>query len=326
MDTGTHIVMGLALAGIATLDPVVAESTAATTSVMIGTIIGSQIPDIDTVLKLKNNAVYIRNHRGITHSIPAVLLWPIALTAIIYPFFPETNVLHLWLWTFIAVFLHVFVDIFNAYGTQALRPFSSKWVALGVINTFDPYIFGIHVIGLLIWALGANPGYTFISIYAILFIYYILRFIAQRRVMKEVKQMIPDATEIIIAPTMKFKQWRIAVMNKHQFFVGRAIDSKVCILDQFNRVPVPETPVLEAAKKDKNLSAFLSFSPVYRWEIDEYDDYYEVRFIDLRYRSNDYYPFVAVVQLNHQLDILTSYTGWIFSEEKLRKKLEIIPG
>lgn len=318
--------MGLALAGIATLDPVVAESTAATTSVMIGTIIGSQIPDIDTVLKLKNNAVYIRNHRGITHSIPAVLLWPIALTAIIYPFFPETNVLHLWLWTFIAVFLHVFVDIFNAYGTQALRPFSSKWVALGVINTFDPYIFGIHVIGLLIWALGANPGYTFISIYAILFIYYILRFIAQRRVMKEVKQMIPDATEIIIAPTMKFKQWRIAVMNKHQFFVGRAIDSKVCILDQFNRVPVPETPVLEAAKKDKNLSAFLSFSPVYRWEIDEYDDYYEVRFIDLRYRSNDYYPFVAVVQLNHQLDILTSYTGWIFSEEKLRKKLEIIPG
>lgn len=326
MDTGTHIVMGLALAGIATLDPVVAESTAATTSVMIGTIIGSQIPDIDTVLKLKNNAVYIRNHRGITHSIPAVLLWPIALTAIIYPFFPETNILHLWLWTFIAVFLHVFVDIFNAYGTQALRPFSSKWVALGVINTFDPYIFGIHVIGLLIWALGANPGYTFISIYAILFIYYILRFIAQRRVMKEVKQMIPDATEIIIAPTMKFKQWRIAVMNKHQFFVGRAIDSKVCILDQFNRVPVPETPVLEAAKKDKNLSAFLSFSPVYRWEIDEYDDYYEVRFIDLRYRSNDYYPFVAVVQLNHQLDILTSYTGWIFSEEKLRKKLEIIPG
>ncbi len=318
--------MGLALAGISTLDPVVAESTAATTSVMIGTIIGSQIPDIDTILKLKNNAVYIRNHRGITHSIPAVLLWPIALTAAIYPFFPETNLLHLWIWTFIAVFLHVFVDIFNAYGTQALRPFSSKWVALGVINTFDPYIFGIHIIGLLIWALGANPGYTFISIYAILFIYYILRFIAQRKVLKEVKKMIPDATEIIIAPTMKFKQWRIAVMNKHQFFVGRAIDSKVCILDQFNRVPVPETPVLEAAKKDKNLSAFLSFSPVYRWEIDEYDDYYEVRFIDLRYRSNDYYPFVAVVQLDHQLEILTSYTGWIFSEEKLRKKLEIIPG
>lgn len=326
MDTGTHIVMGLALAGISTLDPVVAETSVTTTSVMIGAIVGSQIPDIDTVLKLRNNAVYIRNHRGITHSIPAILLWPLAIIAVVYPFFPETNLFHLWIWTFIAVFLHVFVDIFNAYGTQALRPFSSKWVALGIINTFDPFIFGFHVIGLIFWAFGAHPGYTFLVIYAILIIYYLLRFRARRKVYKEVQKLIPDAKEIIIAPTMKFRHWRIAVMNKHQFFVGRAANSDITIIDQFNRVPVPETPVLEVAKKDKNLSAFLSFSPVYRWEIDEYDDYYEVRFIDLRYRSNDYYPFVAVVQLDPDLNILTSYTGWIFSEEKLRKKLDIIPG
>ena len=41
---------------------------------MLATIAGSNIPDIDTVLKLRNNAKYIRNHRGITHSIPAVIL------------------------------------------------------------------------------------------------------------------------------------------------------------------------------------------------------------------------------------------------------------
>lgn len=318
--------MGLALGGLSTLDPVVAGSAATATSVMIGTIVGSQAPDIDTVLKLKNNAVYIRNHRGITHSIPAVLLWPIAITAIIYAFFPEGSLLHLWLWTFLAVFLHVFVDIFNAYGTQALRPFTTKWIALGVINTFDPYIFGLHVLGLVIWAFGAHPGYTFLAIYAVLVAYYIIRFITQRKVLHEVKMLIPDATEIIISPTMKFHQWRIAVMNQHQFFVGRAHNNKVKILDQFDRVKVPKSPVIEAAKKDKNLSAFLSFSPVYRWEVDEYDDLYEVRFIDLRYRSKGHYPFVAVVQLDLDLNIKSSYTGWIFSEEKLRKKLEILPG
>jgi len=140
LDTGTHVVMGLALGGLATLDPVVVEHSQTATSVLIAVIAGSQIPDIDTVLKFKNNATYIRNHRGITHSIPAVLLWPLVIVGILYPFYPESNLLHLWLWTFLAVFLHVFVDIFNAYGTQALRPFSSKWVALGVINTFDPYI------------------------------------------------------------------------------------------------------------------------------------------------------------------------------------------
>ncbi len=325
LDTGTHIVMGLALGGLATLDPVVVEHSHTATSVLIAVIAGSQIPDIDTVLKFKNNATYIRHHRGITHSIPAVILWPLVIVGVLYPFFPEANLLHLWLWTFLAVFLHVFVDIFNAYGTQALRPFSSKWVALGVINTFDPIIFGIHVVGLILWGFGFDPGYTFSVIYVILVGYYIIRFLARRKVYKKVSMMIPDATEIIISPTMRFHQWKIAVMNEHQFFVGRSENKQVKILDQFNRVEVPQTPVLNAAKKDANLSAFLSFSPVYRWEVDEYDDYYEVRFIDLRYRSKDYYPFVAVVQLNLDLDIKTSYTGWIFSEQKLRKKLDIIP-
>lgn len=325
MDTGTHVVMGIALGGLATLDPVVAGSSATAASVLIGTIVGSQIPDIDTVLKLRNNAIYIRNHRGVTHSIPAVLLWPLVLLAFIYPFFPDANLLHLWGWTFAAVFFHVFVDIFNAYGTQALRPFSSKWVALGVINTFDPIIFAIHVAAIIIWVLGADPGYTFLGMFVIIFAYYLLRFRAQRKVLMEVKKLIPDATEIIIAPTMKFHQWRIAAMNRGEFFVGRALGYHVEILDVFKRVPVPETPVLEAAKKDKNLAAFLSFSPVYRWELDEYDDYYEVRFIDLRYRSNGHYPFVAVVQLDLDLTPFSSYTGWVFSEQKLRKKLSIIP-
>ena len=202
MDTGTHVVMGFALGGLATLDPVVADGSAAT-CVLLATIIGSQAPDIDTVLKLKNNAVYIRNHRGITHSIPAVITWPLLISGALYLFFPEVNLLHLWLWTFLAVFLHVFVDIFNAYGTQALRPFTAKWVALGVINTFDPFIFGIHVVGLILWGFGVHPGYTFSVIYAIIVVYYIIRFAERRRVHQKVLMMIPDATEIIISPTIK---------------------------------------------------------------------------------------------------------------------------
>lgn len=135
MDTGTHIVMGIALGGLAAADPVVASHPATMTAVFAGTIIGSQIPDIDTVLKLRSNAIYIRHHRGATHSIPAVLFWPLLITAVLGLIMPSANILHLWLWTFLAVFLHVFVDIFNSYGTQALRPISNRWIALGVINT-----------------------------------------------------------------------------------------------------------------------------------------------------------------------------------------------
>jgi inner membrane protein len=77
-------------------------------------------------LKLKNNATYISHHRGITHSIPFTILWPILLAFIIYVIFPHIDVTHIWMWAQLAVFLHVFVDIFNSYGTQALRPISNK--------------------------------------------------------------------------------------------------------------------------------------------------------------------------------------------------------
>lgn len=325
MDTGTHLVMGFALGGLATLDPVIAENTVNSHSVLLATIIGSQIPDIDTFLKFRNNAVYIRNHRGATHSIPAIILWPLLITTVAGLLIPGVNLLHLWLWTFLAVFLHVFVDIFNAYGTQALRPFSSKWVALGIINTFDPFLFILHVIGLVIWAFGANPGITFIFIYVIAIFYYILRFVEQWTVKKAVLKILPNAEKIIIAPTMRYIKWRIVAMTDTKLFVARAERRTITILDEYERVPIPENEVIKKAKEDKNISAFLSFSPIYRWELEEFNNGYEVRFIDLRYRSKGHYPFVAVVQMNKNLTITGSYTGWIYSKEKLRKKLDVAP-
>ncbi|HWO74672.1 MAG TPA: metal-dependent hydrolase [Bacillus sp. (in: firmicutes)] len=325
MDTGTHLVMGVALGGLASLDSVVTSSEPTATAVMIAALVGSQAPDVDTILKLKNNALYIKHHRGITHSIPAVFLWPTAITLTLLAFFPNADWLHLWGWSFLAVFLHVFVDIFNAYGTQALRPFSKKWVALGWINTFDPFIFGIHLVGIILWILGAHPGYTFLVIYAVLVVYYILRFRSQQKIKKTISKQFPELKMVIIAPTIRFYQWRVAIIDHDHFYVGKAFKDKLMIYDQFKRLPFPEKQILSAIQEDENVSAFLSFSPAYRWEMEEEDDKIEVRFIDLRYRKDGHYPFVAIVHLDRDLNIISSFTGWVYSEEKLRKKLEILP-
>ncbi|QGH33426.1 metal-dependent hydrolase [Gracilibacillus salitolerans] len=321
MDTGTHITMGIALGGIATLDPIVQQDTTLFTAVMIGTIIASHAPDFDTVLKLRDNATYIRHHRGITHSIPAVIFWGILISSIIYLFVPEVSFIHLWLWTFLAVILHVFVDIFNAYGTQAYRPFTKKWVAHGFISTFDPYIFSLHVIGIIAWLLGANPGYTWLMIYFIIVLYYIKRYIDKREIVKMIHKNFPHVEQIATSPTIKQNIWRIALTTDQHFFVGRVKDGHIEIDDKFYRVPLPDDPIMNFAMKDKNISAFLSFSPIYRWEINMYDDFTEVRFIDLRYRSEGHYPFVAVVQIDDNMRVMNSYTGWVFSEEKLQDKL-----
>jgi len=316
--------MGVAISGLALSDVVVAADPITTTAVFTGVIVGSLIPDIDTVLKLRSNAIYIRHHRGITHSIPAVILWPLLITLLLSFIMPGAALMHVWAWTFLAVFSHVFVDIFNSYGTQALRPFSRHWVAIGVINTFDPVIFILHLIALCVWALGVAPVYPIVTLYSIIFLYYLLRFALKSAVKKAVAHTIPDATEIIIAPTIRFLQWRVAASSETNHYVGRAYGRSITIYDRFKKEPIPDFPEVLAALEDSNVKAFTSFSPIYRWEMTKIGDLCEIRLIDLRYRNKGHYPFVAVAHVDKSLNVVNSYTGWIFSEEKLSKKLNFI--
>ncbi|WP_062052160.1 metal-dependent hydrolase [Bacillus sp. JCM 19034] len=324
MDTGTHVVMGIALGGLATLDPVVANDPLLPTAVIAATIIGSQAPDFDTILKLKNNAVYIRNHRGVTHSVPALFTWPLLITGGITLFTGTENWHTILLWSLIAVFLHVFVDIFNAYGTQALRPFSHKWIALGVINIFDPFIFISHLVALFLWFSGYPPGPTMLILYCVLIVYYSWRALAKRHVVKLAKSAHPDASHIFVSPTINWSQWHVVIRTPSMLYVTECKSGSFEYFEKYAFDPIPDTPVLNAAKQDANLGAFLSFSPTYRWEIVEKDNVTEVRFVDLRYRSKGHYPFVAIVQLDEDLSIINSYTGWVFSEEALQKKLNIV--
>ncbi|ADC50218.1 MULTISPECIES: metal-dependent hydrolase [Alkalihalophilus] len=323
MDTGTHVVMGIAIGGLATLDPNVSGDPTMQSAVMIAAIIGSQAPDFDTVLKLKNNAVYIRNHRGITHSLPALLVWPVLLTAGITLFMPGVEWLTIFLWSLLAVVLHVFVDIFNAYGTQALRPISNRWIALGVINIFDPFIFFMHLGAIAMWAFGSHPGITFLLLYVVLALYYIWRIYEKQKVVKHARRLHPNATHIFVSPTIRWNQFHLVIRTPTTLYVAESRDNQINFFEKYSFDPIPDDPVINAARKDKNLAAFLSFSPTYRWEVEMKDDLTEVRFVDLRYRSKGHYPFVAIVQLDDNLNILSSYTGWVFSEETLQKKLNL---
>lgn len=322
MDTGTHLVMSVAISGLALADPVVASHPVTFSAVAAGIILGSQAPDVDTILKLRNNAVYIRHHRGITHSIPAVIIWPLLITLVLHLLVPAADALHIWLWSFGAVALHVFVDIFNAYGTQAVRPFSKKWVALGIINTFDPIIFALHIVAIAAWLFGAPPVPTMSTLYIVLIGYYIVRIWLHRAVINAVKSTVPDAEEVILSPTRYFLQYRVVANSKTHHYVGRAYGRSITIYDQFHIEPLPKTPLFDAVLTDQNFQSFVSFSPIYRWEMRTLPNgLQEVRLIDLRYRSNNRYPFVAVAHVNEAYEIIRSYTGWIFTEEKLQSKL-----
>lgn len=178
-------------------------------------------------------------------------IWPLLISSVLYLLFPAATFIHLLLWTFIAVGLHIFVDIFNAYGTQAVRPFKETWVAFGFINTFDWFIFGSHVVAIAAWLLGSPVLATFVTLYVILALYYVARFVTQRMIKHAVQNLIPDSEEIIIASTIHFFQWRVAVTTKDHYYVGRAFKRNISIYEKFDRLPVPDNEIIRLRKKIK---------------------------------------------------------------------------
>ena len=225
-------------------------------------IVGSLIPDGDTVLKLKDNATYISHHRGITHSIPFTILWPILITFLIFTFFSGTNPFHVWMWAQLAVFLHVFVDIFNSYGTQALRPITNKWIQLSVINTFDPIIFTVLCIGIVLWVIGLHPFAVFFPIIALLIIYYMIRFkmraVIKQQALKAIQQE-HHPVKVFVAPTIKFMEWRVAIQTDAHDYVGKAYGRNVVFSDKVERQNYQQTPFYGKSKVIKIYVLFKLF-------------------------------------------------------------------
>lgn len=324
MDTGTHLVIGLGLAGLAYIDPVVASDPTVSTAVLIGTVLGSQAPDSDMLLRLKSNAAYIKNHRGLSHSLPAVALWTLGITGLLKLGFGQLPIGHVLLWVFIAVAFHVFTDVFNTYGTQALRPITNKWISWNIIHIFDPVIFGAHLVAILLWSLHwTEPQTLFPILYAFIALYYVWRSWLHKELESKLFRHDPDYEAgdcYTLIPTLNLTHWQIV---KHKadtsFQLGEYRNKAINWID---RVRCDVHPAVDASKTHPDIASFLYFSSFACAEVKEQVWGYEVVWADVRYRHRKQYPFVAVVRMDKEFRTLESYVGWL-NEAKLQKKMRV---
>lgn len=324
MDTGTHLVIGLGLAGLAYIDPVVAADPTVATAVLIGTVAGSQAPDADTLLRLKNNAVYIKNHRGISHSLPALFLWTALISGALWLIFDGLPMLHVAMWVFIAVAFHVFTDLFNTYGTQALRPFSERWVSWNIIHIFDPFIFLSHVLAIFLWAMKlAEPAVIFPLLYALIAVYYVWRSWQHHRLESNLYRQDPSYSpgdKYTLIPTVHLYQWHVVKrQNETTFSLGELRNGRIKWIDQ---VQCDSHPAVDASKTHPNIASFLYFTSFACADVKEHSWGYEVRWADVRYRHRKQYPFVAVLRMDKSFETLDSYVGWV-NDTRLEKKLRV---
>ncbi len=114
MDIVTHAMMGTVLAGpLLPAAPLTASCF----------ILGSVLPDLDSISRCFGKLAFLRCHQTYTHGLPAIVAVGVAAYLLIPREFQEP-------WAPLALvaglLLHVGLDLTNTYGTAILSPFSSR--------------------------------------------------------------------------------------------------------------------------------------------------------------------------------------------------------
>jgi len=135
VDTITHIALG-ACAGEA-----IAGKQLGKKALLIGAF-ANTIPDFDFLSNLwLDTDDSLLAHRGFTHSFLFVAITTIGMAFLFQRCYKKRSIdLNTWLWFFgIELFLHIFIDAFNAYGTGWFEPFSHYRVSFNIIFVADPF-------------------------------------------------------------------------------------------------------------------------------------------------------------------------------------------
>ncbi|GAA0342505.1 hypothetical protein GCM10008967_36150 [Bacillus carboniphilus] len=119
-------------------------------ALLFTSITGSLIPDIDVVSQFwDQEGLYQMWHRGITHSVLLVPVWALLLFLSVYLLFKIWDKKYFFIGV-LAVFIHDTSDVFNAWGTGYLEPFSEVRLTLGTIPIIDFVIWTIFLVSFLL--------------------------------------------------------------------------------------------------------------------------------------------------------------------------------
>jgi inner membrane protein len=143
LDNLTHSLIGLtaAKAGLEKLSP----------GATVLCVIAANAPDADIITGILGDRwIYLRHHRGITHSVVGALAIAIALPLIFYAIDlliarirkrpPSVKLIGLSIASLVATATHPFMDWTNNYGLRPLLPWSSQWFYGDFLFVIDPVL------------------------------------------------------------------------------------------------------------------------------------------------------------------------------------------
>jgi inner membrane protein len=347
LEPVTHFLFGATM-GRAGLNRKTALATATLT-------LAAEAPDLDILSRFGGSAFGLNHHRGFTHSFLGIPLVAAAVVGFIYLLWrlrgrktSDPNLPPRWGWLFafacLASLSHILLDFTNNYGVRPFWPFSERWYSWDIVFIFEPVIFAILLLGLILPGLfslineeigarsksgRAEPAGRLAATLAILGVCacWGVRDYEHRRAVATLESRNYDGVDPIRASAYPYWanpfRWH-GVVETPAFFATMNVDSLEPEVDPEVQMQIhykpDETPVTLAAKKTYLGRAYLSWAQYPITETEELQNdpiensraAYLVRFRDLRYNypgSSAGATLGATVLLTRDLQVVEERFG-----------------
>lgn len=314
--------------------------------------LAAEAPDLDVLGRLKGPAFGFAHHRGFTHSFLGVPIDAIVVVGFVYLISrvrgrkikdpdlpPRWGVL--FLFACLAGLSHILLDFTNNYGVRPFWPFSEKWYSWDIVFIFEPIMFTMLLLGLILpWLfslidreIGARPrgprGRTAASLALIgVVLMWGVRDFEHRRGVAALEARTYEGAEplrVSAYPALADPFRWYGVVETQNFFVLAAVNSLTPEIDPEDDLRIlykpEETPITLAAKKSYLGRAYLDWAqyPITETEaLSPPEAGYIVDFQDLRFvqlprlfgpPNETRHALGAGVRLNQNLKVLGDLYG-----------------
>ena len=295
MDPFSHALIGANIAGLA------GHPLSLSDPLFWGPTLAAMAPDLDIVMQFKGDLAYLQNHRGMSHSIPALLITSGIITILLHFIFQSTVPI----WSLFAVttagaLSHSLFDMFNSYGVKLFWPFYREKTALNLISLVDWFLLVFSTCTLI-----AGTYYpTAFSLWAFTMIAYLLyrKWIlhSMHRYLRSVFSHYGLKKIVLLPARFQIIHWDFLIETSGLFLVGQihAFSLATEIRRQLEKTKA--NPFIKAALESNLGKLFEEFTPHFHVVYREIDCRHLVQFMDLRYYRKHDFMHTGIVALDEQ--------------------------
>jgi inner membrane protein len=301
LDPLTHGVIGLAISTFS------GTPVGVMNPITLGCSIGAMAPDIDVVMKfIWDDKVYLKHHRGFSHTMPALLGLSGIITGVLYMMFPGSALMDIFLWTMIGALSHTMFDILNSYGAR-LIPFVKRKFKLNLLMLYDPVV---TFLALVLIFKSQKSLMVYGTSVTIFIVYLFARLLMRKRAEKAIIKNFAHGYKIIsldvLPALMAFHKWNFVLSTNSHSIAGQVniLNKRIEIRKKLRR---EDKDLVKIFKGSNAGQYFTSLSPNYHVTKTSYEGGMILEGIDLRYFMKNNFMHHATVIIDENQNILESF-------------------